>query len=81
MTTMEENIICWYQWNKPFLYAVLSHILAREKYRFCMASDKKHRIGFYMNQQLVWVISLDLANTNIQYKQISYDADNTDNNK
>ena len=35
----------------------------------------------YMNEQLARVISLDLAKTNIQYKQISYDADNIDNNK
>ena len=36
---------------------------------------------FCMNKQLVRAISLDLANTNIQYMQISYDADNIDNNK
>ena len=37
--------------------------------------------GFYMNHQFVRVISLALANTNIQYKQINYDAENIDNNK
>ena len=31
--------------------------------------------------QFVRVTSLALANTNIQYKQIDYDADNIDNNK
>ena len=34
-----------------------------------------------MNRQFVRVISLALENTNIQYKQINYDADNIDNNK
>ena len=37
--------------------------------------------GFYMNHQFVRVISLALANTNIQYKQINYDAGNIDKNK
>ena len=31
--------------------------------------------------QVVGYISLALANTNIQYKQIDYDADNIDNNR
>ena len=34
-----------------------------------------------MNHKFVRVTSLALANTNIQYKQINYDADNIDNNK
>ena len=33
------------------------------------------------DQWFVRVISLALGNTNIQYKQINYDADNIDNNK
>ena len=36
---------------------------------------------FYMNHQFVRVISLALADTNIQYKQIDYDADNIANDK
>ena len=32
-----------------------------------------------MNHQFVRVISLALANTKIQYKQINYDAENIDN--
>ena len=42
----------------------------------CMAAT-----GFYMNHQFVRVISLALANANIQYTQINYDAVNIDNNK
>ena len=34
-----------------------------------------------MNHKFVRVTSLALANNNIQYKQINYDADNIDNNK
>ena len=30
---------------------------------------------------ITFIISLALANTNKQYKQINYDADNIDNNK
>ena len=46
-----------------------------------MALDGEHLSGFYMNHQFVRVISLALANTNIQYKQINYDTDTIDNNK
>ena len=46
-----------------------------------MALDRKSPDRFYMNHQFVRVASLTLANTNIQYKQINYDADNIDNNK
>ena len=46
-----------------------------------MALDRESRDRTYMNHQFVRVISLALANTNIQYKQINYDADNIDNNK
>ena len=34
-----------------------------------------------MNHQFVRVISLALANANMQYKQINYDADNIDKYK
>ena len=48
-----------------------------------MALDREGRDGIYMNHQFVRVTSTSLAlsNTNIQYKQINYDADNIDNNK
>ena len=46
-----------------------------------MALDRRAATGFYVNQQFVRVTSLALANTNIQYKQINYDADNINNNK
>ena len=46
-----------------------------------MTLDKESATGFYMNHQFVQVTSLALANTNIQYKQINYVADNIDNNK
>ena len=39
------------------------------------------REGRDMNHQFGRVISLAVANTNIQYKQINYDADNIDKNK
>ena len=46
-----------------------------------MALDRgRAPTGYYMNHQFVRVTSLALANTNIQYKQINYDADNIDNN-
>ena len=64
------------------MLVVLSHILAIEKTVFVWHQiGRVTTIGFYMNKQLLRVISLDLANTNIQYKQISHDADNIDNNK
>ena len=39
------------------------------------------RVSILVKVRFVRVISLALANTNIQYKQINYDADNIDNNK
>ena len=50
-------------------------------YQNQIENDFDGRKTFYMNHQFVRVTSLDLANTNIQYKQINYDADNIDNNK
>ena len=46
-----------------------------------MSLDRRAATGFYMNHQFVRVISRALANTNIQYKQINYDADNIDKNR
>ena len=46
-----------------------------------MALDRESRDRNLYNHQFVRVISLALANTNIQNKQIYYDADNIDNNK
>ena len=46
-----------------------------------MALEGRAATGFYMNHKFVRVTSLALANTNIQYKQINYDAVNIDNNK
>ena len=62
------------------LYLV-SLILARENTIFVWPLIGRAATGFYMNHQFVRVTSLALANTNIQYKQINYDADNIDNNK
>ena len=66
--------------NKPFLLGVLSLILARENTVFVWRYIGRAPTGFFMNHQFVRVISLALANTNIKYKQINYDADNIDNN-
>ena len=49
-----------------------------------MSLDKEDRdriLYFTWTHQFVRVISLALANTNIQYKQINYDADNIDKKK
>ena len=66
---------------KPLLLVVLSLILTTENTVFIWRWIERVATGFYMNHQLVRVISLALANSNIQYKQINYDADNIDNNK
>ena len=63
------------------MLVVLSLISARENTVFVWRLIGRAATGFYMNHQFVWVTSLALANTNIQYKQINYDADNIDNNK
>ena len=65
------------------MLVVLSLILARENTVFVWRKIGRAATGFYMNQnhKFVRVTSLALANTNIQYKQINYDADNIDNNK
>ena len=47
-------------------------------YSHCHTCDTCFYIG---ESGFVRVISLALANTNIQYKQINYDADNIDNTK
>ena len=60
---------------------VLSLILARENTVFVWRYIGRAATGFYMNHQFVRVTSLALANTNIQYKQKNYDADNIDTNK
>ena len=80
MTTMAGKHYLLKQ-NKPFFLVVLSLILARENAVFVWRWIGRAATGFYMNHQCVRVISLVLANTNIQYKQINYDADNIDNNK
>ena len=46
-----------------------------------MALDKQSRDKILHEPPVFRVTSLALANTNIQYKQINYDADNIDNNK
>ena len=60
---------------------VLSRILARENTVSVWRYIGRAAIGFYMNHHFVRVTSLALANTNIQYKQINYDADNIDTNR
>ena len=58
-------------------------VFSKRNDRFCFASDYGAALqyDFYMNHQSVRVISLALADTNIQYKQINYDTDKINDNK
>ena len=46
-----------------------------------MTLDRENPDRILHEPPVVRVTSLALANTNIQHKQINYDADNIDNNK